>query len=322
MSTVASLIDFDADESPKWRTKGAEVPSVKKMIENIVKYQNRWSEYKKSTNKETLDKVLHKSLIDFIYYVNNEEEHGYDTKEEIESCLEANNTSERPPDIKGIETLNLREAYQFLLNKVKNVEESEDVEKVHGLLEQSLMKETHKLIMKDVTKPNVTEPGKYSEHRRFTTYKGVEYEYAKPEDIERKVYVIVNNHNGLMKYHVKDEKDPNVRVYVMFKICSWLLFELLDVHPFGDGNGRLCRLLCSYVLSSMTPFPTPIYNVWTESKKDDYIEALVETRESKTRHPTSLTTMIIESNYYCWKKFIKILESIDSSQSEIKNNTE
>jgi hypothetical protein len=55
----------------------------------------------------------------------------------------------------------------------------------------------------------------------------------------------------------------------------------------------------------MTPFPTPIYNVWSESKKDDYIEALVDARKSKNRQPTSLTTMIIECNYHGWKRFFE-----------------
>lgn len=321
MSTVASLIDFDAEESPKWRKEGADVLTVKEMIEDIVNYQNMWTEIKKTIDKETLDKVHHRSLIEFIYHVNTQEEHGYDTREEITSCLEASKTLERPKNIKEIETVNLRDAYTFLLNEVdslKKVENSEEVEKMHGLLKTSLIKKAHKLIMKDIEQTNADEPGEYSKYLRLTHFEGETYWYAKPEEIEKKVETVVNNHNYLMEHHVKKEIDPNVRVYTMFKICAWALFELLDLHPFSDGNGRLCRLLCSYVLSSMTPFPTPIYNVWTQPKKEDYMRALVETRKSKTRHPTSLTTMIIECNYYGWKEFFNILDkSINPSQSKV-----
>ena len=53
----------------------------------------------------------------------------------------------------------------------------------------------------------------------------------------------------------QNESDEEKEVYKLFKTCSWFVFEMLDLHPFGDGNGRLCQLLCGYVLS------TPIHNI-------------------------------------------------------------
>ena len=64
---------------------------------------------------------------------------------------------------------------------------------------------------------------------------------------------------------------------------DWPEKFLLDLHPFSDGNGRLCRILCSYSLSKLNPFPTPIYSVWNDSPNDAYIEALVEGRNSPGR---------------------------------------
>ena len=71
----------------------------------------------------------------------------------------------------------------------------------------------------------------------------------------------------------------------------------------GEGNGRLCRILSSYLLSTFSPFPTPVYNVWTDSSKYDYQKALYDTRNTNERHPTTLTTMIIECSYHGWKHF-------------------
>ncbi|XP_020626593.1 uncharacterized protein LOC110063939 [Orbicella faveolata] len=107
--------------------------------------------------------------------------------------------------------------------------------------------------------------------------------------------------------------------YSLFKTCAWLLFELLDLHPFSDGNGRLCRILCSYSLSKLNPFPTPIYNVWTDSCKHDYIEALVEARRSPCRHPCALTTMMIECSYYGWESFFKVLDEEAKSRTCVKD---
>ena len=42
-------------------------------------------------------------------------------------------------------------------------------------------------------------------------------------------------------------------------LAAWLLFKVVDVHPFIDGNGRMCRLLANRVLAMIFPFPVPIY---------------------------------------------------------------
>ena len=45
----------------------------------------------------------------------------------------------------------------------------------------------------------------------------------------------------------------------IFLLAAWLLFKVVDVHPFVDGNGRLARLLANLVLAMIFPFPVPIY---------------------------------------------------------------
>ena len=309
MSTVASFIDFEADESPKWWGKDTQVLTVKKMIKEITQYQIRW-ENQNSTDGKIPNQVDRYFLRKFLYHINIEEGHGCDTMEGVQSCLNIDTIiSQRPLSEKEKETVNLRDAYHYLLNEVKRVEDSGEAKKLHGLLEINLVKHAHKLILKDIELPKcLTKPGEFSKGMRCTSFGGEKYFYANPEDLERKVQTLLDRYNDLITYCVKEEENLEDQIYKMFKTCSWLLFELLDLHPFSDGNGRLCRLLCSYALSSMTPFPTPIYNVWSESKKDDYIEALVDARKSKNRQPTSLTTMIIECNYHGWKRFYEFLE--------------
>ena len=305
MSTVASSIDFEPEESPKWWEKDTQVLTIKEMIKQITQYQIRWKNQKDSIPNE-VDRYF---LRQFLYHINIEEGHGCNTMEGVESCLNMGVTSQRHLSEKERETVNLLEAHYYLLSEVRKVKDSAEVKKLHGLLEINLIKDVHKLILKDIELPkNSTKPGEFSKNVRFTSFGGETYFYASPEDLERKVQTLLDRYNDLITYCVKEEENLEDQIYKMFKTCSWLLFELLDLHPFSDGNGRLCRLLCSYALSSMTPFPTPIYNVWSESKKDDYIEALVDARKSKNRQPTSLTTMIIECNYHGWKRFFEYLE--------------
>ena len=165
--------------------------------------------------------------------------------------------------------------------------------------------------MKDLPLPtNATEPGKLSNASKITEFKGKIYEYPCPEDMTNAVNKLLDKYNYLFDRCTKLglREYENNYYYNLFRLCAWLLFELLDLHPFSDGNGRLCRILGSYVLSVFTPFPTPIYNVWTQSKKNDYRQALVDARDSKTRHPCALATMIIQCSYHGWKNFFCELE--------------
>ena len=283
-SIVASLIDFQVEESPKWR-KNTQVPSVEEMVREIVEFQIKWESHKNFFDNGRVRKAYRECLLHFIYHMNVGKGHGYTSKEAIESCFDILDLilqgSVQRVSEEERNTLNILVAYKFLLNGVEKPHDSAEIEQLHGLLAVSLIKDAHKLILKDLPLPkNYTKPGVFSESERYVEYQGEWYGYQKPENMEESVQTLLDRYNDLMTHCVKEETNSELRVRNMFKTCSWLLFELLDLHPFSDGNGRLCRLLCSYALSSMTPFPTPMYNVWSESSKDDYLEALVAATKS------------------------------------------
>jgi hypothetical protein len=201
-----SYIEFEADDFPKWRTKGAEVPSVIEMIERIVEYQNSWKEQKESIDEETEKKVHDKCLTEFIYRMNIGEEHGCDTKEDVESCLNIDPTSKEPLSKKFQETVNLIEAYKYFLNEVKA---EDDAEASHGLLEGFMITHAHKLILKYTELPDGnTKPGEFSNEERHTDYKGEEYYYRKPANMKDEVYRFQDIYNELIDNCVKKEENP------------------------------------------------------------------------------------------------------------------
>ena len=309
-------IDFDALENPPWRTKeelsceqGDMKKTVKEMIFDIMKFHKRWEEEEATYDKAMVDEVKDKFFLEFITHVNKEEGHGLSRIEETSNVLRPPHDM-KPPEyqpsqsVQEQETINLEKAYKYLPIKIKTEEKPSD----YGLLEVSLLQGLHQIILKDVPRKKVfsetpPEPGEFSKERRFTTYNEEDYEYQRPEDMTKAVYKLLDVYNPLFERCTKHGLDKYENYYNLFRLCSWLLFELLDLHPFPDGNGRLCRILGSYLLSFFSPFPTPIYNVWTQSSKDDYMNALVDARKSRKRHPCALASMIIECSYHGWKNF-------------------
>lgn len=308
-SFVADLIDFRALENPSWRPseKDKNYPSVEEMIQDIVEFRGRFEELKKSTTKDSLEKVRHESLTDFIFSLNREEDHGFGTREETEETLRNSEVGvNREISVEEQETLNIYQAYNYLEDTVQR--ECEQDESLYGFVESSMVKKLHRIILNNIPlSKGMTKPGECSNKERFTTFQGEIYFYRKPEDMEEAMNIILDRFNSLLQW-LTSEKDESIRVYRLFKASSWLLFELLDLHPFSDGNGRLFRLLCSYTLSVVTPFPTPVYNVWCDSRTNEYHRALISARKSKMRHPEELTTLVIECNWYSWKGFLKKLE--------------
>ena len=313
---LATYLPFDASETPKWRKK-EEVP-ISEMIAKIMEYHRKWEEAKSMNvyDGKLVGKVRNQFLVHFIFHVNMEDEIGFGTFEETEEFLNSFykrcGNLQPPLSRNQQETLNVKKAYEDLLQKIESEEKTSD----YGLIEKSLLQETHRILMEG--KPGSTVRGKFSNEERYNDFSEKRYYYQQPEDMEKAVDNLLDKYNVMFDLCTRDGLKELDDFYYLFKTCAWLLFELLDLHPFGDGNGRLCRILCSYSLSKFTPFPTPMYNVWTESSKIDYNQALVDTRECKDaegndipilfRQPTALTTMIIECSYYGWGKFFEALD--------------
>ena len=138
----------------------------------------------------------------------------------------------------------MKKAYEHLLDKIKREEEPRN----YGLMERSLrLQETHRILLQGVPLGDSrTKPGIFSNQRRFADFEGESYNYPhlpEPEQMENAVYAIVEKCSTRFDCCTKEGLKDFDDFYYVFKTCAWMLFELLDLHPFGDGNGRLCRIL-------------------------------------------------------------------------------
>jgi len=63
----------------------------------------------------------------------------------------------------------------------------------------------------------------------------------------------------------------------ILKLSADLHYNLVNIHLFGDGNGRLSRLFVNYILMY---HEQPYVKIFTEDRAE-YIDALVETEEKE-----------------------------------------
>lgn len=304
-STVADLIEFGLLENPSWRTEISSAPSPRQMIKEIVGFRREWDCVKHNYDNGFVDEVKRRLEAKFFYHCNIGEDHGLRTVGKIEEFLTSNKQTailDSNLSLEEQETVNLRDAYSYLNSEC----EAEDTE-CRGLLEESMLRKVNKIVLRNITRPKcLTEPGIYSDRARIAHFNGEIYYYQQPDDMTEAVCLLLDRFNSLFTESMS-KTDEEEKLEGIFKSVAWLVFELLDLHPFSDGNGRLCRLLCSYILSTYAPFPSPIYNMYSESSKMDFEQTLVETRKSPSRQPQGLATMIIESNWAMWKKLKEVL---------------
>ncbi|KAL3856067.1 hypothetical protein ACJMK2_015263 [Sinanodonta woodiana] len=199
--------------------------------------------------------------------------------------------------------------------------EEEDISSYLGLMDvDTCILQTHKILMDDIMDDHHTGPGKFSTNERQANFNGVKHVYpqfAVDKSAFAAVTMIVDQYNDMI-YEIG--KIPDV--------CVFVFIWVLDITSFfGDGNGRLARLLCSYSLLTFPPFLTPVYNVFDSTVEEDYVQALIVARKNITisdkiktedeakqvadivlrQKPRDLCALIIESNWSMWRKYLDIL---------------
>lgn len=70
-----------------------------------------------------------------------------------------------------------------------------------------------------------------------------------------------------------DKTDP----CAIYDLSFWAHYELVTIHPWADGNGRTSRLLMNLLQMEYDLLPVRVL----KEDKTDYIQALVDTRESE-----------------------------------------
>ncbi|MBN1253161.1 MAG: Fic family protein [Bacteroidales bacterium] len=179
---------------------------------------------------------------------------------ETQLLLDENITPKGKPLEHSLMTKDHYNALLFTLNLANN----------KTLITSNTLKEISSKIMKltgavydtalrkvDVTKGNIRKMNVFAGKRSFPNYDKV------PELLDN----FCNNLNKMIYECEKKYKNQ-------LELAFWAHFNLVSIHPFADGNGRLSRLIMNYVQEY---FNLPLSIVFKEDKTD-YLNALEAAR--------------------------------------------
>ncbi|KAK3104103.1 hypothetical protein FSP39_024445 [Pinctada imbricata] len=227
-----------------------------------------------------------------------------------------------------LETINLYRAYKSLKQPLQIFTEAER-NSLGRLLEVPRIVELHIKLMDKV--PYYVDlmnckPGEFTTEKRSTKLKSGEIIYYPTfntkEEVGRAMDDLLTSYSETITVITKINTTKD-RIEAVFKCAAKVLFGLSLIHAFPDGNGRISRLACYYCLSLISPFPTPVYNICSPSTREEFVDSLMEARGGSSKDedtlqkvmvkcrqakPSKLCAILIEANWYMWKKFLSDLK--------------
>ena len=291
------IIQFSIEENPPWR-QSQDAKSSSDMIMDIV----RWMEDSSYNDEILQQEKCYALFIDFVHQSNLGEDLGTQTKEETTELLEPLLRKKEccqmsiPIHRKSRETVNTFKALKKMSELCEEMEYS-------GMITVQQITDIHRILMTGLHH----KCGMIRDTNVYTIRPdGERYNYPSYEVVEDKLYDIIDHHNSHMKQLEESNLRPYDKLVFLIKAAAWFLFNFVDVHPFADGNGRMCRLLAGYTMMSITPFPVHPYYVQNKScsSRHDYINAIVSCTRHAHKEPSLIAALLLDGLYYGWQTFL------------------
>lgn len=296
-------LDFPFEDQPKWRDH--KQPTTNEMVKDIVEFRKKYEQLPEHAKQFCTGDFSSIMAVEFICHLDVGRAVGSQTKRGTKDVMKLiyDNASKKPDrdDKEGLGTFNAWDAMNNLTTLNGGFLTVENILMVHKILMEGLVEK-------------LEENGKLRETCTYVNWEGSLYIYPRHQDVEDKLHAVVDRHSVYIEQMSKIENHSKEKVEHVFKCAARLLFDFVDTHPFGDGNGRMCRLLANFVVNLITPFPVALYQPSTDnSGYTNYVNAIVQCRDNREEGPRELAAMLVEGAWNGWKIFFRTLESYEHS---------
>jgi len=280
--------------------------TISQLVEEIVMFTRTYDNLSPDARSQC-SSVLDEMAVDFVYKTNVGELVGIESEDGIKMVI-SDYRSRHGVDQsvkqnkERTETVNIYRALQYVSELHKEM-------KMTGKLTVQQICELHHVLMNGLRQ----DAGEIRKHKVYTFCSkeaGEVHFYPEPVIAEQIFYACVDHHCIQMSQFTgnlsaKTDTLSAKTVEFIFKRAARLLFDFVDAHPFGDGNGRTCRLLANYVVSLITPFPVAPSYGQGEEMRSNYLKAIIECRDHRDKGPGALASMLIVDAWRGWKRLFK-----------------
>jgi Fic family protein len=194
------------------------------------------------------------------------------------------------------ETIQTFQALQHMLTIKQEACKEAGAMKHHVLaITPDMIKEVHAVLMAEL----LDAPGAYRDSSAYPA--GYSFRYTEPEKIEDAMLAWTDAINNFVVH------SDGISLSQAFNLAALALFHCVDVHPFRDGNGRVCRIVANSLLMLHHFFPVyiqpgtapdPSHRSW----RGIYIGAIEACRADPARVPADLAALLIESSWATWSR--------------------
>lgn len=273
-----TILNFEIPEELPWR-KQTDLSTSKK-LEEIISFLGQPQE---PEFKLTFAKCM---MEEYIYDSNVSSSVGYQDPEKIRQLI-----------ISMCEAadINLDNDEKVTYNTEKAMEKMKEMKDNEETLTIEKIMEVHKIMMNDIscTDGKLRSDLTYENEVQVVRPDKSTHSYPNHRLVKHMLEGIMEQHN----IHMANipEGGLDAKLPYLIKSAAWLLARFVSIHPFTDGNGRMCRLLASHVLSHEIPFPVHVYKT-AQIDRIHYINAIIECQDNNG-DPKQLSAMLVDSIY-------------------------
>jgi Fic family protein len=118
------------------------------------------------------------------------------------------------------------------------------------------------------------------------------YYYKSPDKIEASLAKLCKDTVARLQGSPDDSPEY---ITQLASIAGDFLGTFLDIHPFSNGNGRVGRLLLSYILNSVCIVPVSLNIRATKPSRELYLAILEQARLGGTHDYSTLHSLVLEA---------------------------
>lgn len=292
----SSILGFANDQSLKMKSRELEA-----LISEFISLQND------DASSDELQSTAFSSIVSCVFHSNKIEFAGMSTEREtgelVERYLSRREESQQQQHyLNSYETAEREviQMFQLLQSTFKSSDlHTRDSRAFH--MDCNVFKQWHKALFDGI----LDDAGEFRiDGRQTTTMSGDRHVFPHHTIVKKSLSNLCLLLNDCRREVMSKYQENQNRVLYSFALAAFAQFHFVDIHPFSDGNGRMCRLISKRFVDWVCPVPFPQFTV----SRDIYLRTVNECRRERPDNtPRPLLVLLLDAAIQHYRRLLQDL---------------